>query len=117
MTLVQLEHFKLKEFACSCCGKAKMDSVFLEKIDEARRLAGIPFKINSGYRCPKHNTEVGSTSKNHTSGKAADIAANNSQTRLKIVSALLKAGFKRIGISKTFIHADTMDSLDSMWLY
>jgi hypothetical protein len=36
-----------------------------------------------------------------------------------VVNALLKAGFKRIGVAKTFIHADDSETHDQevMWLY
>ena len=112
-----MHHFKIEEFTCPCCGVQHMDALFLEQIDNARDYAGVPFKINSGYRCPKHNAEVGSTSKNHTSGKAADIACGYGPDRMKIVAALIRAGFRRIGIHKLFIHVDSMDDIASMWLY
>ncbi len=112
-----MKYFKLEEFKCHCCGKSNMDAIFLAQIDNARDYAGVPFHINSGYRCEKHNKEVGSTSKNHTSGKAADISCTTGPHRLKIVMGLIRAGFRRIGIRKDFIHADSMDEVESMWLY
>ena len=112
-----MNNFDLKEFNCPCCGGNEMKPVFLEMIDEARRLAGVPFGINSGYRCPKHNKEVGSSSANHTSGQASDIKCTDGPTRFKIVSALIKAGFRRIGVAKTFIHADCTDGPTSIWFY
>jgi zinc D-Ala-D-Ala carboxypeptidase len=111
-----MTHFKPEEFACRHCGKNEMDSEFLHKLDIARELAGVPFFINSGYRCPLHNKAVGSTSANHTSGKAADIACENSFVRTKILTALILAGFRRIGIAKSFIHVDSMDG-EALWLY
>ena len=111
-----MKHFDLKEFACKCCGENKMDEAFLKQLDNARELAGVPFFINSGYRCVNHNKEVGSTSANHTSGKAADISCENSFVRTKILTALILAGFRRIGIAKTFIHVDSMDG-EALWLY
>jgi hypothetical protein len=60
---------------------------------------------------------VGSTSGNHTSGKAVDIACVYGTNRLKIIMGLIRAGFRRIGIRKDFIHADTMDEIESIWLY
>jgi uncharacterized protein YcbK (DUF882 family) len=94
-----------------------MDTLFLSQIDNARDYAGTPFTINSGFRCPKHNEAVGSTSENHTSGKAADIACISGPERIKIVQGLIRAGFRRIGIGKTFIHADSRDDIESIWLY
>jgi uncharacterized protein YcbK (DUF882 family) len=110
-------HFKEEEFACKCCGQVKMDDTFLIMVDSARAIADIPFKITSGYRCPKHNAEVGSTSTNHTSGKAADIKCTYGPDRLKMITALIAVGFKRIGIGKDFIHCDINEGARSIWLY
>ena len=112
-----MKYFKRDEFACKHCGENEIDDDFLEMLDKAREIAGVPFEINSGYRCPIHNANIGSTSKNHTSGRAADIKALNGTTRKKIIRGLVQAGFKRIGLHKTFIHADNMDSVESAWFY
>ena len=104
-----MTHFTPTEFQCPCCGKAVMDGVFLAMLDHARRLAGIPFKINSGYRCQEHNDSLKGSSKSsaHLHGKAADIAVGNSQERFKILNAIMHAGFTRFGDYPTFIHVDS----------
>jgi len=107
----------LSEMRCPCCGEIIIDEAFFVRLNLARDIAGVPFVINSGYRCPRHNAEVGSTSRNHIEGKAVDIRASDGPTRGKILKGLYKAGFERIGIHKTFIHADTMDKVESCWLY
>ena len=112
-----MKNFAMSEFKCPCCGKKRMDALFLAQIDNAREYAGIPFFINSGWRCERHNKEVGSTSRNHTSGKAADISCTTGPQRIKIVMGLIRAGFRRIGIRRNFIHADSMDDIESIWLY
>lgn len=112
-----MKYFILDEFKCKCCGIQHMDGIFLAMLDNARDHANVPFQINSGYRCEKHNQEVGSTSKNHTSGKAADIACTSGPVRLKIIMGLIRAGFRRIGIKKTFVHCDSMGDIESCWLY
>jgi len=112
-----MRNFKPDEFACHCgCKESRMDALFLAQIDNARDFAGVPFCINSGKRCVKHNLAVGSTSKNHTSGKAADIECRGSQERLKILMGLIRAGFRRIGVYPTFIHADSMDDVECVWV-
>ena len=112
------KHFSKAEMECRCgCGIRYTDDKFLAMLEKARDDAGVPFCINSGYRCEKHNLAVGSTSKNHTSGKAADIACTSGPQRMKIVRGLIRAGFRRIGIKKTFIHVDSMNNTGSMWLY
>jgi len=114
---VEMKHFKIDEFACHCCGVIRMNDYFLNMIDQARDFAGVKFIIVSGYRCPKHNLEVHSTSQNHTRGKAADIFCKSDALRIKIVKALLHAGFGRLGIGPTFIHADITEGTPSIWLY
>ena len=55
-------------------GEQMMDDVFLSVLDKARHLAGIPFRINSGYRTPEHNRKVGrNKSSSHLRGLACDI--------------------------------------------
>jgi len=112
-----MNYFKKEEFACPCCGKDDIDPDFLMRLNDARGFAGVPFVITSGVRCEKHNAEVGSTSRNHVECKAADIACTEGWKRLRIVRGLIQAGFKRIGIGKTFIHADTMPLNASIWVY
>jgi len=101
-----LKYFTEKEFACKCgCGENKMQPTFLWKLEQARGLAGIPFNITSGYRCSKHNKEVGGKpSSDHLTGRAVDVMAKNSRDRFVIVNAALNTGITRIGIGKTFIH-------------
>ncbi len=97
-----------------------MDESFLLLLDSARQIAGTPFKINSGFRTPKHNEKVGGTeNSSHLRGFAADIHATSSADRFKILSALIEVGFNRIGIAKTFIHvdADPRKTKDVIWTY
>ncbi len=78
-------------------------------LDAARKIAGVPFRINSGYRCEKHNREIGgSPTSSHMKGLAADISATDHALRFRIVYGLLQAGFRRIVIyrDKQFIHVD-----------
>ena len=115
-----MKFFKEKEFACKCCGQVKLDEEFGALLDEARKLAGVPFKLTSGYRCPEHNKAVGSKpTSSHTKGLAVDISATDSRTRFLILDALLAVGFTRIGIADTFIHVDldTDKSQEVIWTY
>lgn len=114
------KYFKISEFdSADLPGSgSKMQANTLELLDRARELAGIPFAINSGFRTAAHNKAVGgSVTSSHLTGWAADIAVNP-LTRDRILASLIKAGFKRIGIAKTFIHADN-DPLkpNATWYY
>lgn len=111
---MQLKYFTPKEFECKCskCGLGyeNMDAALLLKIDRARELAGIPFKVNSAVRCEDHNAKVGGKPDSaHIGGFAIDVAAIDSHTRFKIMKALFDVGFKRIGINPRFIHVDVDD--------
>jgi len=95
------------EFDCPCCGENEVQDKLLEWGNSARVFAGIPFTINSGYRCTRHNAKVnGSPKSAHLGGWAMDIAAENSVYKFYIVRGLISAGFSRIGIYERFIHAD-----------
>ena len=102
-------YFSRKELECKCCGVCLITDELLGRLNHAREIAGIPFIITSGYRCQKHNDEVGGVPTSaHTTGKAVDIAFKNSNQCFKIVRALYDAGFRRIGINfaKSFVHCD-----------
>ena len=116
-----MKHFKLEEFACRCCGsngtlqamgntKALVEAV----LDPAREAYGKPIYVNSGYRCQKHNAEVGGVrNSQHLRGEAADIAPagfkfqvsgfKNELERLKEI--IIKNGkFDQLIIYPTFLH-------------
>ena len=118
---MNLNYFSLSEFDCPSLpdsGK-NMDINFLHKLDHARDIAGISFKITSGYRTKEHNAEVGGVpNSSHLIGVAADISVSGGADRYIILNALIKAGFKRIGVAKTFIHCDTdTNKSNSVWTY
>jgi uncharacterized protein YcbK (DUF882 family) len=110
-----LRYFVLDEFKCPCCGQALMNLDTLSRLDKARHIAGTPFKILSGYRCKKHNKEVGGKDDSaHLKGTAADIACLTPRERYRILMGLFSVGFNRIGIypKRGFIHVDTDKTKD-----
>lgn len=121
------KNFKASEFdSPDLKGSGKnMKDEFMEPLQEAREIADIPFKINSGYRTEAYHKELGErgykTAKvsAHCEGYAADIACNNSKDRWLIVGSLLLAGFTRIGIADTFIHVDNSPTKTEhrIWTY
>ncbi len=109
-----------REFECPCCGQNRIHQETFDRFFLARRLAETPFVINSGYRCESHNTEIhGSATSSHLKGHAADIKCVASRERYQIVDGLRRAGFTRIGVADTFVHADDDPDKDPevMWLY
>lgn len=98
---------------------AFMQQEFLDKLDEARHVAQVPFIVNSGFRTEAHNRAVGGKeTSSHLTGWAADIRATSSNRRYLIIAALVGVGFNRIGVADTFVHVD-MDpkAQNVMWLY
>ena len=119
---MRLKYFTLDEFdSPDLKGSGeRMDEQFLIKLDAARHLAEIPFKINSGYRTPQRNRKVkGKANSSHLKGLACDIKCTDSKARFKIVESLILVGFNRIGISETFIHVDDdkMKVQEVIWTY
>lgn len=97
-----------------------MNQEFLAKLDEAREYAGVPFKINSAYRTPEHNKAVGGKpNSSHLRGLAVDISVTDSRMRFIVLEALIRVGFNRIGVAKSFIHVDDDKdkSKEVVWVY
>lgn len=115
-----MNYFTRSELECPCCRKCKIDDGFLNMLNYARKIANIPFVVNSGYRCEKHNKEVGgSPTSSHLISCAVDIKAENSVKKFIIVNALLRAGFKRLGVGSNFIHVDSDNNKPQnvLWTY
>lgn len=122
MAQVTSNYFKEAEFnKCDPpCSLQDMNQATMRKADAARRLAGIPFVLNCAYRSKQWDLSKGRTGNSaHTRGRALDFRCNDSKNRYKMVAALQAVGFTRIGIGKTFIHADDDPSLPQnvIWHY
>ncbi len=120
MAKLTFTYFSTGEFACPCCRGNKASFALIERLDIARSIARVPFSINSGYRCPTHNKQVGGKpTSSHLKGLAADIRAVHASERFAIVRGLLAAGFTRIGIGKDFVHVDidTDKPQNLIWTY
>ena len=102
------------------CQGGKMDLAFLHKLDEARTIAGVPFKITSGYRSEAWNKRCGGrVGSSHLKGVAVDISCKTSGERAKILNGLFTVGLgRRCGIASNFIHVDAdYDKPSAIWLY
>ena len=73
------KHFNQSEFQCRHCGQVHPENPtppaqVLNWLEDIREHFGQPVHINSGYRCPTHNKNVGgATSSYHMKGQAADL--------------------------------------------
>lgn len=77
-------------------------------LDPLREKYGKPIKVNSGYRCPKHNLAVGgATQSQHMKGEAADIAPMDGDAReLERLVEIIKQNGKwnQMIVYPTFVH-------------
>jgi len=85
----------------------KMDPKLLTMLDELREEYGQAIVLTSSYRSPIHEVEiVKSKPGEHTYGAAVDIKCVGGKNTFNLVSAAIKVGFRRIGISRksNFVH-------------
>ena len=124
---MKFKYFTYKEFDCKG-GQGKgenMSDDFICLLDDARELAGIPFKITSGYRTEEYNKRLmdygfqASITSSHLKGLAADIEVKSSEDRFRIIGSLISVGIYRIGIGKDFIHCDIDENKkpNLIWTY
>ena len=93
-------HFQLKEMHChgkGCCSTTKIDTNVVKLVEKMRVVLGAPINVESAYRCPRHNREVGGANgSGHVSGTALDITCEKSdRDRLAVLAELV--GVARIG--------------------
>ena len=110
-----MKWFKEKEFACKCCGQLPLSTgsgqaprenvkaLVSEVLDPVREKLGMPIVVNSGYRCEKHNKDVGGVKNSqHLKGEAADIHCQDNE-RLK--QLIIENGkFDQLITYPTFLH-------------
>lgn len=111
------KNFSKKEFDCKCGCEMPLDVLYniqklANQLQIIRTLTGQSIKINSGYRCKKHNNLIGgSKNSQHILGKASDIVIRdispNNLTDLidELISKgkILQGG---LGRYNTFTHYD-----------
>ena len=79
----------------------------MSKLDSARGVAGVPFRITSGLRtCAANDAAMGVEGSAHLKGMAVDLGVDSGSDRFAIVKSLLAAGFVRIGCYDKHVHVD-----------
>lgn len=113
-----MKYFKMKEFECrdGCVmpASARENIVALVEnaLDPARERLGMPIRVNSGYRCVKHNRKVGGVAASqHLLGEAADVVPVNSEKGIvkseleRLVRIIKEQGtFDQLIVYGTFVH-------------
>ena len=100
------KNFTTNEMKCPCCKECDMNQEFMNNLQSLREICAFGFKINSAYRCEKHNSSVSKNTRGqHAQGLAVDISMKDRYKRFKLLKeAIINGYFKDIAISKTFIH-------------
>ena len=104
-----MKFFNEKEFACKCCGglppfaRENVEALVQNVLDPLRERYGKPIYVNSGYRCAKHNQEVGGVANSqHLRGEAADIRGEDlARLRQLIIES---RNFDQLIVYKNFLH-------------
>ena len=123
---MSFKYFTNAELACSHCQESKMDSNFMEMIEDLREELGFPFIVTSAYRCPQHPVEARKKlSGAHSTGQAIDLAVKG-EDAYRLLSGALRAGFTGIGVNQKgnsrFVHLDNIESSEArprpwIWSY
>lgn len=115
------KNFSRSEFACrgdNCCdNSAPISKYFVRSLQALRNLIGkevgydVPLTISSGFRCRKHNKNIGGAEHSrHTMGDAADVMCPEELTVDEFYSLAIQIdGFRKGGIGKysNRLHLDT----------
>ena len=112
------DHFLYTDCMCPCCDRLVITQGFfehMELLEELRMEVGFPVIINSGYRCPVHNTIVGGSlgswhMKFATDVRPAWVPGIDDEKFLRRLQAMYNTaeelGFGGLGKYSTFIHCD-----------
>jgi uncharacterized protein YcbK (DUF882 family) len=106
------KNFKSTEFDCKCkgyCSITLIDSKLVHCLQQIREHFNSPVIINSGFRCARHNRDVGGArGSQHLYGRAADIVVKG--VKPSVVADYCEAiGMGGIGRYTTFTHIDVRD--------
>lgn len=110
-------NFNTNEFDCKCdglCSKTKIDDKLVKYLQQIREHFNAPITITSGYRCEKHNANVGGASgSRHTKGQACDFVVKGVKPA-DVAKYAESIGVLGIGLYPDFVHIDTREK-KSFW--
>lgn len=106
-------HFNSNEFDCKCggyCNTTYIDDKLVDYLEQIRTHFNQPITITSGYRCERHNANVGGErgSFHKEGGRATDIQVKNTAP-IEVAKYAESIGIKGIGLYSNFVHIDTRD--------
>ena len=107
-----MKYFKEQELSCKCCGqlppfaRENIEALVENVLDPLRERYGKPIVVNSGYRCPKHNKEVGGAPRSqHMAGEATDIRPSEPIDLNRLRQLIIESRkFDQLIVYKNFLH-------------
>lgn len=99
-----------KEFKCQCvyadCTYTLLHPRLVRAWEMVRAKFGAPLKINSGFRCQRHNRDVGGVDDSrHKKGQAVDISFDNlKDMERSFLKTLLDEHFDTVLTYNNFYH-------------
>jgi len=114
------KNFSAQELACPCCGDVKMNTAFLEMLQTLRDRFGQAIRINSAFRCVKHNAAIGGENGSyHLKGCAADVNISKlmGADKYRLLQFIIDMGFGGVGLATTFYHIDNRSGQKVVWTY
>ena len=106
-------HFKVREFACRDGSDVVLVAPRLVMVLESiRSRFNAAVRINSGYRTPQYNAQVGgSAHSQHCYGTAADITvAGQTPEAVAAYARRIMPDWGGVGVYQTFTHIDVRES-------
>lgn len=106
-------HFKVREFACRDGSDVVLVAPRLVMVLESiRSRFNAAVRINSGYRTPQYNAQVGgSAHSQHCYGTAADITvAGQTPEAVAAYTRRIMPDWGGVGVYQTFTHIDVRES-------
>ena len=107
VSLWRWPNFMPQEIACKGNGALLISEPAMDALQSAREFLNQPMIIiNSAYRSPSYNKQIGGAKySRHLAGIAFDIALEGHEYP-RLINVLQKAGFQGFGFYDSFIHAD-----------
>lgn len=91
-----------------------MEALVDNVLDPCRHAYGKSIGVNSGFRCPLHNSRVGGASQSqHIAGEAADITGGSPEENLKIARIIARHG----RFDKMILYVDREGSLEPRFIH
>ena len=104
--------FSPQEIACRGDAKLAVDEAAMDKLQALRDRLGVPLIVNSAYRSPEYNRQIGGATRSmHMQAKAFDVRMENQNPALFYETAR-SVGFTGFGhyVKQGFMHIDTRET-------